>query len=128
MGRPTVMTPEVVVKLEHAFAIDSTVEEACSYAEISRNSFYDYLQKNPDFSNRIEELRQRPVLAARERAVKGIHESYGNAMDYLKRKKKLEFAERIEQTGADGKELQINIISFDGNNDTSRFPAEGLPD
>lgn len=122
------MTPEVVVKLEHAFAIDSTVEEACSYAEISRDIFYDYLKREPKFSDRIAELRQKPVLAARDRVVKGIHESYSNAMDYLKRKKKLEFAERIEQTGADGKELQINIIAFDGNNDTSRLPAEGLPD
>ena len=33
-----------------------------------------------------------PVLAARERVVKGVKESYGNAMDYLSRKRKDEFS------------------------------------
>jgi hypothetical protein len=38
------MTESVVLKLEQAFAIDSTVEEACSYADIARNTFYEYLK------------------------------------------------------------------------------------
>ena len=100
-GRPTVMTPDVVAKLEQAFAIDATVEEACSYANISRDAFYDYLKKNTIFSDRIEDLRQLPVLAARERAVKGVKENYGNAMDYLSRKRKSEFSQKqeIEHSG-----------------------------
>ena len=46
-GRPTVMTPEVIGKLEQVFAIDGSVEEACSYAYISRNTFYEHLKVNP---------------------------------------------------------------------------------
>jgi hypothetical protein len=105
-GRPTVMTPETVAKLEQAFAIDATVEEACSYAEISRDAFYDYLKKEPTFSDRIAELRERPVLKARQTIVKSLDQPQ-HAQWYIARKKKKEFAERIENTGADGKDLPI---------------------
>lgn len=108
-GRPSVLTPDAIGKLEQAFAIDCTVEEACSYADISRDAFYDYLKRAPKFSDRIAQLRERPVLAARQRVVKGVNESYVNAMDYLKRKKKLEFSERQEVTGADGAPLTVQI-------------------
>lgn len=92
------MTPEVVAKLEQAFAIDSSVEEACSYAEISRDSFYDYIKINPTFSDRIADLRNRPVLAARQRVVQGVKENYSNAMDYLKRKRPTEFGDKTTLT------------------------------
>lgn len=108
-GRPTVMTPEVVAKLEQAFAIDSSVEEACSYAEISRDSFYDYIKINPTFSDRIADLRNRPVLAARQRVVQGVKENYTNAMDYLKRKKKLEFGDSVDVTSKNEQILGIVI-------------------
>lgn len=90
------MTEAVVLKLEQAFAIDATVEEACSYAEISRNTFYEYLKKNPEFQDRIDDLRQRPVLKARQTIVGAL----GNpdvAFKYIERKRKHEFSTRIEQ-------------------------------
>lgn len=111
-GRPTVMTEAVIAKLEQAFAIDCSVEEACSYAEISRNTFYDYLKINPTFNDRIADLRERPVLAARQRAVKGINETYQNAMDYLKRKKKEEFGD--EHKIAATEDLKDFILKLNG--------------
>ena len=103
-GRPTVMTPETIAKLEQAFAIDATVEEACSYAEISRDAFYDYLKKEPTFSDRIEDLRNRPILKARQTIVKNLEQPEG-AKWYLERKRKNEFAQRQEFTGKDGADL-----------------------
>ena len=97
-GRPSVVTPEVVTKLEQAFAIDASVEEACSYADISRKVYYEYLKRNPAFSDRIEELRQRPVLKARQTVATKLSESYSNAMDYLKRKRKHEFGDSTDLT------------------------------
>ena len=96
-GRPTVMTESVVVKLEQAFAIDCTVEEACSYAEISRDAFYDYLKKVPKFSDRIAGLRERPILKARQTVVKSL-EDPTHAKWYLERKKKNEFGANIDLT------------------------------
>lgn len=98
VGRPSVITEGVIAKLENVFAIDGSVEEACSYAEISRDAFYDYLKKNKEFSDKIEQLRQKPILKARQTAVQKLGESYQNAMDYLKRKRKREFGDTTDIT------------------------------
>lgn len=110
VGRPTVITPEVLAKLEQAFAIDASVDEALSYAEIKPDAYYDYLKKNPAFSDRIKDLRNRPILAARQRVVKGVTENYSNAMDYLKRKKKLEFGDSVDVT-SDNKPILGIVIN-----------------
>jgi len=39
-GRPSKLIPECVKKLEEIFALDGTVEEACFFADISRQTFY----------------------------------------------------------------------------------------
>jgi len=109
-GRPTVMTPDVVAKLEQAFAIDCTVVEACSYADISRDSFYDYLKIKPKFSDRIEKLRQHPVLKARETVVRELSNP-DMAMKYLERKVKKEFSLRQELSGPDGESLPTPILA-----------------
>jgi hypothetical protein len=115
-GRPTVFTPEVVAKLEQAFAIDATVEEACSYASISRDAFYDYLKREPKFSDRITDLRQRPVLAARQTIVTAVKTQPESAKWYLERKRKAEFAQRNEHTGPDGVPLVVQFAnSFDAS-------------
>lgn len=119
VGRPTVMTDIILAKLEEAFAIDCTAEEACSFADISRDAFYDYLKKNPKFSDRIADLRNRPVLKARKTVVDKISENYSNAMDYLKRKKKLEFGDNVDVTSGGEKLPQplvnINALLNDNN-------------
>lgn len=40
MARPTVMTDDVVRKLIEAFKLDVSVEEACLYADISKDTYY----------------------------------------------------------------------------------------
>lgn len=94
-GRPEKIDLEKVTKLEQAFAIDCTVEEACSYAEVSRKVYYEYIKRHPEFGDRIEELRQKPILKARQTIVKNL-DNPQHAQWYLSRKKKLEFAERYE--------------------------------
>ena len=110
VGRPTKMTDETIMKLEQAFAIDATVEEACSYADISRNTFYVWLKENPEYQDRIDELRQRPILKARQTVVKSLETPEG-ARWYMERKRKNEFAQRSEVTGKDGKDLKISFDS-----------------
>lgn len=99
VGRPTKDTPEVRQKIEEAAALDASVEEIAFWADISRETYYQILKADPKFSDRIEKLRQKPILAARQAVVKKSTESYSNAMDYLKRKKRLEFGDSIEHTG-----------------------------
>ena len=64
-GRPTVMTPEVIAKLEDAFSWGCTDLEACCNADISKDALYDYCNKYPKFSERKEVLKNQPVMKAR---------------------------------------------------------------
>jgi hypothetical protein len=110
VGRPTKLTEETRHKIEEAAALDASVEEICYYADISRQTYYRWMEENPDFSDRIEKLRQRPFLKARQTIVKAL-ENPKDAQWFLERRKKKEFAERTELTGADGKDLPTPILS-----------------
>ena len=94
-GRPTLMTPETLNKLEEVFAIGGTDQEAIFYADISHQTLYNYQEKHPEFLERKEKLRERPILKARQTIVKSLDEPE-HAKWYLERKAKREFAERKE--------------------------------
>lgn len=64
-GRPTKMTPEVLRKLEQAFAVGCTDREACVYAGVAYSTFSDYCRKNPEFSDQKEALKTAPGYKAR---------------------------------------------------------------
>ena len=89
---------EIVAKLEEAAAIDASIEECLFYADISRDSYYRYLKAHSDFAIRLGKLREKPVMLARKTAIAKMTESYSNAMDYLKRKRKLEFGDGVDIT------------------------------
>ena len=46
VGRPTVMTDEVIRILEEAFSNDATDEQACFLANISPSSLYKFQEEN----------------------------------------------------------------------------------
>ena len=97
MGRPTVMTPEVVSKIEYGFMKGLNVTECCHYADISRQAFYDYLEKNPDFTDRIEELKSNPSTKAKLNVVEAIENGDTDLSKWwLERKNKDEFSLKQE--------------------------------
>ena len=95
-GSNTKLTPDNRVKLEQAAAIDASVEEMAYYCDVSRQTIYNWLENNKELFDKIERLRNKPILTARQTVAKGVAESYSNAMDYLKRKKRDEFGDRAE--------------------------------
>ena len=103
-GRPTSVTPEVLRKLEEAFALGCTDLEACVFADISKSTLYDYQLANPEFTNRKEELKEKPVLKARKAVIKVLDDPE-HAKWFLERKLKKEFSQRQEHTGKDGENL-----------------------
>jgi hypothetical protein len=96
-------------KLEEAFAIGASDKEACFYADISHQTLYTYQQNHPEFVERKEALKERPVLLARQSVLKAMESDPATARWYLERKAKLEFASRHELTGADGRDLPAPI-------------------
>jgi len=94
--RPSEMTPEKVKKLEEAFALDCTIEEACFFADISKPTYYSRIEKKPELLIRFEALRQNPVLLARQSVIKNMQKNGELALKYLERKKKNEFTPKTE--------------------------------
>ena len=119
VGRPTVMTPDTINKLEEIFAIGGTDKEACFYADISHQTLYDYQEEHPEFIERKESLKDLPILKARRTIVESL-EKPDEAKWYLERKKKVEFSPRQEMTGADGKDLPTPILANVRYNDSDK--------
>jgi predicted DNA-binding protein YlxM (UPF0122 family) len=103
-GRETLLTDTLRVKIEEVAALDGTVEEMAYYCDVSRQTIYNWFSADPAFFDKVQRLRERPILLARQTINKKMGESYNNAIDYLKRKKRLEFGDNIDVTTL-GKEL-----------------------
>ena len=106
-GRPTKMTKETIGILEEAFLNGATDRQACFQASISIQTLYNYGKENDGFLERKESLKEMTKYRAKINVSKAIEEGdKGLSQWYLERKGKDEgFSTRIEQTGADGKEL-----------------------
>lgn len=90
------MTELTVKKLEEAFAFGASDKEACFYADISHQTLYNYQENNPEFVERKEALKQRPILLARQSVVRGLEGNPELALKFLERKLKKEFGTRQE--------------------------------
>lgn len=113
IGRPSVMTQLVVSKLEYAFSIGSTVTEACGFAGITRQTLYEFIEKDKLFADRIESLREQPVLKARETIVQRLNDPEF-AKYYLSKKRPDEFGEQTNPGVL--VPVQVNV-----NSDRERF-------
>lgn len=89
--KKTKFTRETLQKLEDAFALDATIEEACFYANISPALYYLRVKDDKKLLERFEALRQRPVLTARQTVVTALKTDPDMALKYLERKRKKEF-------------------------------------
>lgn len=97
LWRPTVVTDQVVSKLEEGFSKGLTDVEACLYANISKKTLYRYIEKNPDFWHRKEELKQQPKMKAKLIINDKLDEKDDyNARWYLETKGKDEFSKKVE--------------------------------
>ena len=112
-GRPTKMTPETVSKLEEAFMWGCSDVEACLYADISKQTLYDYQTKHPEYVDRKQSLKENLKLQARRNLSNSIsiERDTDNSKWYLERKVKDEFSLRQETTGKDGEPLKVSDVT-----------------
>lgn len=90
------LTPKNIQKLEQLYSLDASLGEMCSFLDVSDQTIYNWKKVNPELFGKLERMRDKPTLKARQTAIQKFTESYSNAMDYLKRKKKLEFGDSID--------------------------------
>lgn len=112
VGRPSIITKSVLDKLEYAFSLGCTDNEACLHAGINPATLYNYQKDNPEFLERKKLLKEEPVLKARQSVISGFSESPELALKYLERKKKDEFSLRQELTGQDGQQLTVVLKRY----------------
>jgi len=116
------LSDETIKKIEEAFAIDASVLEACYYADISSQTYYNWVNENPELKEKFDRLRERPVLKARQTIVKGLDDP-NLAFKYLERKKKMEFGNSLDVTSG-GQVIPIygGISKHDSN--TPNLPTQ----
>lgn len=107
------MTPETIRKLEEAFLLGCTDLEACFCAGISHETLYEYIRKNPAFSDRKETLKKNPVFKARKKMMDLIDSkddgtSFKASLDTLNRYDGKP-VDRLEVAGKNGGPIESSI-------------------
>ena len=69
----TKLTENAVNKLGEAFAIGSTVGEACDYADIAPKTYYNWCEKNSELLLYFDRMRQKLPLKAKHNIAQAIH-------------------------------------------------------
>lgn len=113
MGRPTVMTEQVLEALRQAFLIGATNLEAAHYAGITERTLYDYIKRVPEFSQQIEAWKSEPILKAKQTITKSLADPQ-HAKWYLERKAKKEYGNNVDIT-SDGEKLTVALVEFIGD-------------
>lgn len=112
--RPTKKTPETIAKLEAAFSLGSTITGACFHAGIGESTYHDWAGEDPGFSERMQALREKPILKALETVTSQLDEPK-MAQWYLERRHP-EYKNRqdIHHTGgAKKKPLEVVVRDYD---------------
>lgn len=123
---PTKLDELTLKKLEEAFAIDASVGEACFYAGISSQTYYNWIDSFPDLKERFDSLREKPVLKARQTIAQNLGEPE-HAKWYLERKRKKEFAPRQELTGDEGKDIAFTWQNATTKDNTNPIQSPDIP-
>ena len=96
-GRPYAIDEMVLHKLEEAFSLGCSDREACIYANIAPSTLYEYQKRNPEFTERKADLKEKIVLLARQTVAKAIQNGDEKSAQWLlERKKRKEFAVRTQ--------------------------------
>jgi len=101
--RPEKYNEETINKLSSVFQMDWTVSEACSYAKISRETYYTWIKKKEWFSDRMSEAKDFLFTIARKKLTKDIQNPNTDARSAI------EFLKRRDKRYQDKWELQVEV-------------------
>jgi len=126
MARPTKRCPEIEDKLVEIFHIDGTVEEACSQAGIGTSTYYDWLDKDEKFSDKMSAAQDYAFIVARKTLFNAASNgSEKAAVEILKRRDK-RYNDKIDQTSnvnLNAKVVTLPPLSDDAGDSTTTEPV-----
>src|SRR5690349_21207215 len=121
VGRKTVVTPEVVRKLEEAFSMDCTDEEACAFAGIGERTYYDHKSSDEQFSQRMERAKRFAFVLAKKTIMIALNKEDGNlALKWLERRQRELYHTKVEQ---DVKQVPVEEI-LDQVEENADYPEQ----
>jgi len=107
-GRPSKFTPEAITKLKAAFANSFTVEQACYYAGVNKQTYYNWLEKDQRFLDEMEAIRHAPAMKAKQVVVGAIN---GGDIEASKWWLKNKHGDEFGNTGIGENGFNINFIN-----------------
>jgi ACT domain-containing protein len=116
----------VLAALEAAFNNDYSIVQACQYAGITRQTYYNWLENIEDFTEKMEIAKQMPLRKAREVIIKAVNEGDTNlAFKFLQVRDNAYKNKTAIEIDPKTKTLEDKIKDF--LNDPANKP-ENLPD
>ena len=94
--RTNKLTPDTIRKLEEAASFRLNVTESCAHANISRDTYYEWMKKVPGLSDRLDDLRTNPTIRAKRRIVSQIDNDTNTAFRYLEKESPEEYGEKVK--------------------------------
>lgn len=124
---PVKMEDSTVKTLEDAFARGCNVTEACLFANISRQTYYNWIESYPEQKERFDILGEKVKMKAKLNIAQKVEDGdVDTSKWYLERKGKDEgFSPRQELTGKDGKDLSVQVVNY-ADTTTPQLPAENV--
>lgn len=104
------LNEDTVNKLKEAFSIGSDVSAACYYANITRQTYYNWEKDNPELKEEFDRLKEKPVLKAYQTVAKDL-DKIDTAKWYLSKKRNKEFGDRMDVT-SDGEKIQPLLVKY----------------
>jgi hypothetical protein len=104
IGRPRKIDETVVGKLIEGFKDDFTVEEACRFAGIHKDTYYEECKRNPSFADEMDRAQDYPLILAKKwvlNAIRNPESDDGLALKFLERRQRDRYSPKIinEMTG-----------------------------
>ena len=110
IGRPSIVTQEILDKLEYAYALGCTDEEACLHAGIYPSVLYRYQEKCPEFKEKKALLKRNPVLLAQSVLFEGLKGKSDLALKVLERLHKKYRPKQDTKLESDGFESALQAL------------------
>jgi hypothetical protein len=139
VGRPTALDNDLLRKIKQSILDGNDLKKTANVCEIPESTLYTWHSDNYlTLADKIEGWRRdRKLMLANENIVKILQLDI-NDKDFVKTVSdmskfvaetldKKNYSKRTENTGADGKDLVVNVVNY-GNNTTSQLHTEELPD
>jgi hypothetical protein len=120
VGRPTVMTPEVIEKIEEELKNGATLAHASFLADISLRTLYNYFDSNPEFKQRCELLQGMVAYRARVNIKNKIEAGDIDTSKYWLDRKDKDFKQKQDITTNDESlnPVLVKFITDEGSRNT----------